>query len=170
MPRNLELKARIKSVRNAKLFAEKIKARYKGVLHQTDQYYNCKHGRLKIRTGESAGAEMIFYNRPNRKKSRFSDYIVLQVKDPEFLDKYCSLSCGKKVKVEKKRILYLYKNSRIHLDQVRRLGSFIEFEVMVKYGQRQARELMKFLVRNFGIKYNDTISVSYSDLLLKAKS
>jgi predicted adenylyl cyclase CyaB len=165
MPKNLELKARLSSLGNALRIARKINARYEGILHQTDRYYRCRHGRLKIRTEKSGRAEMIFYKRPNKKGSRISDYIVLPLNNPELLDKFFADSCGKKIKVEKRRILYLYKNSRIHLDRVRGLGMFIEFEVLVKHGRKQARDLMSFLVRKFEIKNSSRISVSYSDLL-----
>ena len=47
--------------------------------------------------------------------------------------------------VEKKRRLFLYKNSRIHLDEVRGLGTFIEFEVLVKHGKQQAQKLLELL-------------------------
>jgi len=47
------------------------------------------------------------------------------------------------------------------------LGTFIEFEVLVRHGKRQARRIMDFLILEFGISKHTTIAGSYSDLLLK---
>jgi len=65
--------------------------------------------------------------------------------------------------VIKSRIVYLYKNARIHLDRVRGLGLFLEFEVLVTKGKEQAAGLMKELRREFQIAKGDVIGGSYKD-------
>ena len=79
----------------------------------------------------------------------------------------CVLRPSDKGVVEKKRRLFLYKNSRIHLDEVYGLGTFIEFEVLVKYGKRQAQKLLEVLSLEFNITPASIVPGSYSDLLLK---
>jgi predicted adenylyl cyclase CyaB len=69
--------------------------------------------------------------------------------------------------VSKTRHLYLYKNARIHIDMVRGLGTFVEFEVLVKRGKQQARRLMRELTKVFSIAPRSTMGISYSDLLFK---
>jgi predicted adenylyl cyclase CyaB len=169
MPQNLELKARISSVSEAVRAAHRLNAHAKGVLQQRDIYYKVPHGRLKLRIMKDRSAELIFYNRPNKKGSRYSDYVVLPVDDAVLTNALCTAAFGQKVAVEKKRRLFLYKNSRIHLDEVRGLGTFIEFEVLVKYGKRQAQNLLDVLSKEFAIKPAAIIGISYSDMLLHKK-
>jgi predicted adenylyl cyclase CyaB len=169
MPQNLELKARISSMSEAVRAARSLHMRSKGILHQRDVYYNVPHGRLKLRIINTCAAELIYYNRPDKKGHRYSDYCILPVSNPKLFNALCTAAFGQKVVVEKKRRLYLYKNARIHLDDVRELGAFIEFEVLVKYGKQQAQTLLKFLLEHFGINHSATIAGSYSDLLLRVR-
>jgi len=170
MPRNLELKARISSVPDAVNVARRIGAKAKSILHQHDIYYKIPCGRLKLRIINNRSAELIFYNRPNKKGSRSSNYFILPVSNLKLTNEFYTAVFGQKIVVEKNRRLFLYKNSRIHIDEVRGLGSFIEFEVLVKYGDMQARKLFKLLCKEFEIKRTDTIASSYSDMLLHKKS
>ena len=169
MPQNLELKARISSVSEAVRAAHRLNAHAKGVLQQRDIYYKVPRGRLKLRIIKDRSAELIFYSRSNKKGSRYSDYFVLPVDDAVLTNALCTAAFGQKVVVEKKRRLFLYKNSRIHLDEVRGLGAFIEFEVLVIHGKRQAQKLLKLLSVEFGIQRTATVAASYSDLLFNTK-
>jgi adenylate cyclase class IV len=63
--------------------------------------------------------------------------------------------------------VFLLKNARIHLDKVDRLGSFIEFEVIVRSGLRQARAMMKRLTKSFALEGQRSLAFSYSDLMLR---
>jgi adenylate cyclase class 2 len=169
MPQNLELKARISSVSEAVHAAHRLKAQAKGILQQRDIYYKVSRGRLKLRIINDRSAELIFYNRPNKKGSRYSDYFVLPVSNAGLTNELCTAAFGQKVVVKKKRQLFLYKNSRIHLDEVRGLGTFVEFEVLVRYGIRQAQKLLEVLSTEFAIKQTATLAFSYSDMLLQKK-
>jgi adenylate cyclase class 2 len=165
MPQNLELKARISSISMAIRVVRRLNAQRKGILRQRDIYYNVSRGRLKLRIINNRSAELIFYNRPNRKGSRYSDYFVLPVNDAKLTNALCTAAFGRRVVVEKRRRLFLYKNSRIHLDDVHGLGPFIEFEVLVKDGKRQAQKLLEILSAEFNIKQSEIVAVSYSDLI-----
>ena len=94
---------------------------------------------------------------------------MLPVKDAILANALCTAAFGQKIVVEKKRRLFLYKNSRIHLDIVRGLGTFIEFEVLVKHGKKNAEKLLELLSAEFKIKRNAIVGVSYSDLLFKSR-
>jgi adenylate cyclase class IV len=65
--------------------------------------------------------------------------------------------------------LFLYQNSRIHLDRVQGLGAFIEFEVPVTRGKKQARSMMNKLRETFRIRQKDIRGGSYRDLLSRRK-
>ncbi len=167
MLQNLELKARIPSLPAAIRTAAGLQIHSREFLRQRDIYYNVRHGRLKLRVINSQAAELIFYIRPNKGTSRYSDYIVIPVGDSQSVNKILTTAIGRKIIVDKKRRVFLYKNARIHIDDVQGLGSFIEFEVQVKKGREQAKMLVKFLSEKFKIKPSDTEAVSYSDLLMQ---
>ena len=69
--------------------------------------------------------------------------------------------------VEKERVVYLFDEVRIHLDKVKSLGSFLEFEGVVSSGsdKRKIKEKVDWLISQFEIRNNDLIEVSYSDLI-----
>ena len=70
-------------------------------------------------------------------------------------------------RVVKRRELLLAGRTRIHLDQVEHLGSFVELEVVLREdenaaaGEREARELLDAL----GIPFDALVSEAYIDLL-----
>jgi predicted adenylyl cyclase CyaB len=57
--------------------------------------------------------------------------------------------------------------TRIHIDQVKGLGSFLEIEVVLKEGQSDAEGLhiAETLAKEFGITENHLVHVAYVDLL-----
>ena len=74
------------------------------------------------------------------------------------------------VVVEKRRELSLYKNVRIHIDEVDQLGAFLEFEAVLdsqardEDGEPRVRELSA----RFALRPDELIAESYSDMLLRA--
>ncbi len=165
MPINLELKARILSRVKTEAVARSF-AQRKDELKQTDTYFRVSHGRLKLRVINGAESELIFYQRNEGGKRRWSMYEVYPIQSPKRMKRMLGSALGVLVEVKKKRTLWMYKNARIHLDEVSGLGHFIEFEVMVIKGKAQALRLYKELVARFDIRENQTIAESYSDLLL----
>lgn len=169
MPKNLELKASCRSLAKALHIAEGLGARRKGILRQTDTYFLSGFDRLKLREIRGDHAELIFYRRPNTSSVRYSEYTVVRVSKPARVKKLFSKLFGIRVVVMKKRILYIYKNARIHIDSVAGLGSFIELEVLVLHGKKQAESLMAVLKEEFRIREASIIGGSYSDILLGRK-
>jgi len=167
MPTNLEIKAKYPSLARARKISRTLGARFGGTLKQTDTYFKVKQGRLKLREINAKQLELIFYRRENARGSRYSDYVVLELKKKVVAKRVLNSLFETMVIVRKKRELFLYKNSRIHIDSVAELGGFIEFEVLVVRGKKQAQQLMSFLRSKFGIDSSMLIAGSYSDLLLK---
>ena len=69
-------------------------------------------------------------------------------------------------KEKKVRHIFIKNNIRIHLDRVKKLGDFIEIEIIykeIKSAKKQMKELIEFLELN----KNDYIKHSYSDMLIK---
>ena len=122
---------------------------------------------MKLREIDEKQLELIYYRRQNARGSRYSDYTVLELQKKEAAKRVLNSLFETMVVVKKKRDLYLYKNSRIHIDSVAGLGEFVEFEVLVVRGKRQAQQLMSVLRSKFGIDSSSMIAGSYSDMLLK---
>ena len=169
MARNLEIKVRVPSLRTPLAVCRRLHAKRAGTLAQKDTYFNVRDGRLKLREIRGKVSELIYYRRTNRKGKRYSDYVVIPLKGSEGVKSLCRLLFGTRAIVRKDRILFLYKNARIHLDTVARLGSFVEFEVLVLHGNEQAERLMDFLVLAFGVVREASVASSYVDLMLKRR-
>jgi adenylate cyclase, class 2 len=167
MPTNLEIKAKYPSLVRARKISKTLGARFCGTLKQTDTYFNVKQGRLKLREINRNQLELIYYIRENSRGSRYSDYTVLELRKKEAAKRVLNSLFDTAVVVKKKRDLFLYKNSRIHIDSVAGLGGFVEFEVLVVRGKKQAQQLMLFLCDKFRIAQSSMIAGSYSDMLLK---
>jgi predicted adenylyl cyclase CyaB len=170
MNKNLEFKAKCQSLKSAVKTCNRLGARKKGILRQTDTYFKVKSGRLKVREINGEDFELIWYMRENVKGSRYSDFIVVPLEEPKKMKALCRGLFGVRLVVVKHRLLYMYKNARIHIDTVRGLGKFVEFEVIVNRGKNQARQLMDFLIAEFRISKKTIVAESYSDLLLKLKT
>jgi adenylate cyclase, class 2 len=165
MPKNLELKSLYDSLARAKRIARAIGAAHKGTLRQVDTYFSMRFGRLKLREIDGEKSELIYYERANAKRSRYSDYRIVPLTEPRSARDAFRRLFGISVVVRKKRTLFLYQNARIHIDSVQRLGTFIEFEVVVNRGKKQARALMQFLRKEFRIDPASLVAGSYSDML-----
>ena len=176
---NLEIKTRYPNHRRAaRLAIDQVDAVYSGQLVQTDTYYHVAAGRLKMRherlhsllssSWDEERFELIHYHRVNERAARASHYEVLPVYDGAKTLRFLSAALGVKVRIDKARDLYLKDNLRIHLDRVRGLGRFLEFELIVSRANplSQCRKRMHELVALFGITAGDLVACSYSDLLL----
>jgi adenylate cyclase class IV len=167
MPQNLEIKARIADRGQTKTLAEKLGAAFAGELKQTDTYFTVPTGRLKLREFSDGSGELIYYIRPEDNLQRWSTYQIYPAGNAALL---CRLLCevlGVKGIVKKSRILYTWKNARIHLDHVEQLGEFLEFEVLVIEGELQAETVMLELRTHFAIGNENLITCSYADLIEK---
>ncbi len=164
MPLNLELKASIPSPEKARAAATRCGAHYEGILLQEDTYFSVPHGRLKLREIAGQGAELIFYERPEVTSERWSTYSRQVIAEPALMKAQLSSALGVRVVVRKKRTLYLLGATRIHIDDVEGLGTFLEFEVPVT-DEQDASEQMQQLREQFGVTEGAIFKASYSDLI-----
>ena len=69
--------------------------------------------------------------------------------------------------VRKERLLYIVGQTRVHLDNVSGLGSFVELEVVLKPGQSDAEGQMvaRDLMAILGICEEDLLDRAYIDML-----
>src|SRR5262245_36938128 len=129
---NVELKVRCPDLRAVRERARRMGGREEGAFLQTDTYFAAATGRLKLREVEGEGAYLITYARPDEAGTRVSDYEVVPVSEPDALRRALASSLGVRTVVRKRRELWLFQNTRIHLDAVDELGNFLELETVVQ--------------------------------------
>lgn len=165
MPTNLEIKIKIENPAELIGRIKRINAEYKGELNQVDIYYKIKNGRLKLRL-ENGNQTLIKYLRNEKIGDRWSDYQLISLTRNDARE-YLKDVLEEETVVEKKRLLYLYDNTRIHIDTVKRLGSFLELETLVINGKEDAAKRFEKIIGLLSLKKEDEIRGSYSDLILE---
>jgi adenylate cyclase, class 2 len=141
-------------------------AESRGVLSQQDTYFNAVNGRLKLREMEGK-AQLIAYERPDDVGHRTSSYRIVEVENAGGLRNALADALGIQAVVAKKRLLFIWENVRIHLDDVEGLGNFIEFEAVAppESDLSAETERVRFLREKIEIAGTDLIDVSYCDLI-----
>jgi homotetrameric cytidine deaminase len=138
--RNVELKAHDPDPARTLERALAAGARDEGLLRQRDTYFHVAAGRLKLREEDPGGATLIAYQRPDEAAERVSSYRLVQVPDAAALRSALAAAIGIDVVVVKRRHLLMWETVRIHLDEVRGLGSFLELEAVAEPAGDLARE------------------------------
>jgi adenylate cyclase class IV len=163
--KNLEIKCRVTRFDVSRRALETLGAvRQPAVLRQVDWYFFAPQGRLKLRQTNGGPGELLAYVRPTRRGRRFGVYARSPVPDVSGTRRLLANALGESACIRKSRELWLFRNARIHLDRVSRLGSFIEVEVEVRRGTRQARALMDMLVNALRMSPSASVGGSYADL------
>ncbi len=120
-----------------------------------------------------AGAVLVAYARADTTDSRLSDYLLYPVADAPTLREALSRTLGVRVVVEKRRVLYRYGRTRIHLDAVADLGAFVELETVLAddaddAGDRVAEGAAvehRQVIELLELDRLPPVAVSYGDLL-----
>ena len=136
---------------------------------QDDTFFTCPTGRLKLRTFADGHGELIYYRRDDQDGPKESFYLRTRIDTPDVLRESLALAWGVAGRVVKHRVLYIAGQTRIHLDDVQGLGTFMELEVVLRDdqstadGEREARRIMQALQ----IAPAQLVDVAYVDLLVK---
>jgi len=170
MPTNIEIKARINNVNDIRRKLVKLNASLAVEILQEDTFVNTIKGRLKLRTFSDGKGELIYYLRNDSAEPKRSDYLVYKTYDPGLLKKVLEFSLGIRGVVKKSRLLYFVGTTRIHLDEVENLGSFIEIEVVLKpeQNENEGKAIAEDLMRKLNIEKSDLVDDAYIDLLEKS--
>lgn len=169
--RNVELKARDPDPAATLAAALAFGAREVGTLRQRDTYFPVPSGRLKLREEEGAGAQLIAYHRDDAATARTSAYRRVDVPDAAALIAALEDVHGRGPVVEKTRRLLQWENVRIHLDEVTRLGHWLELEAVA---DRDAEDLaadhgrVGALRTALGIDDERIVAEGYAQLLTRA--
>jgi predicted adenylyl cyclase CyaB len=167
MARNIEIKASVASVsllmERASMHATSGPAK----ISQDDTFFKCDTGRLKLRAFPDGSGELIFYKRENADGPKTSFYEIVPTAVADLLRSILTQAYGQVGRVRKERTVYMVGRTRVHIDQVEGLGSFMELEVVLAEdesedkGVQEAHELMAKL----GIKEDTLIDQAYVDLI-----
>ena len=140
--------------------------KFSNFLDYYDHYFKTGTSKEKIREINGDKVEKISYNRSEivgRKKSEYNIQEISQEEKKELLNKLKVLCV-----VDKIRRLWIYKNTRIHLDNVIGLGYFLELETVIKdISAQKGRMEFKEVIDLFGISLTKAVACSYSDLIYK---
>ena len=167
MPSNIEIKARVADPARLRMLAERLSDTPAVTIEQHDTFFACARGRLKLRQFSAASGELICYSRADVAGTKQSDYAIARTASPSDMLTVLSTALEVQRTVIKSRVLLQVGQTRIHLDSVQGLGSFVELEVVLREGQpaqeghRIARELMDALE----IRESDLVEGAYADLL-----
>jgi predicted adenylyl cyclase CyaB len=166
MPSNIEIKARANDWNNQIKIARKLSNREEKLI-QEDTFFNCPEGRLKLREQKAKEDYLIFYNRDNKSGPKHSEYFTYPTADAKKLKKFFSKALGAMKVIKKKRILFLVGQTRIHFDEVQKLGKFIEIEVCLKKNQTRLSgfDIAERIIKALNINKKDLIKNAYADLL-----
>ncbi len=166
---NVELKARDPDPAATAARCLALGAEDRGLLVQRDTYFAATRGRLKLREHERGGAELIAYQRPDAYEAEHSAYVLAPASEPAGLREALDAALGTVVVVAKRRRLFVWEDVRIHLDEVERLGSFVELEALLGPGLNDpttAHEKVARLREELAIDDGALVERGYADLLL----
>ena len=164
--KNLEFKANCDSLDVLRQRLANLQAEHRHTMKQLDTYFNVPQGRLKLREINTHDAELIYYERSDLAESRYSNYQICDIPEPIAFKQIATMAWGVKGVVEKTRELWMFGDTRIHLDEVKNLGQFVELETVIRNQTEAAAQAEHQLVKDaLGIQEEDLISVSYSDLI-----
>jgi predicted adenylyl cyclase CyaB len=169
---NIEVKARMADRGRIEKQLTALGARRMWVRRQRDTFFRVPppaSGRswLKLREVEGRRPEIISYWRPEgREGPRASDYDVMVLEEVGNWKRLLGRVLPEDIVVAKERTLWLYENTRIHLDRVEGLGDFVEIETVVRDLRIDvAREETLRLMDVLHLAPEDSIEGAYRDLL-----
>jgi adenylate cyclase len=167
MGTNIEWKARARDPERQRNLAAELADGPPQLLEQTDTFFTSPRGRLKLRQRSADHGELIFYERPDQAGPKLSSYAVSQTAEAAALREVLAQALGVRGEVRKRRWLFLAGQSRVHLDEVEGLGTFLEVEVVLRPGQSpvEAEQIALELRRALDVRDEDLIEGAYLDLL-----
>ncbi|XP_071643588.1 uncharacterized protein [Temnothorax longispinosus] len=167
--RNIDVKAVIRDFARTIAKARELSETPEVKIEQHDTFFKAKDGRLKLRKFKDGAAELILYKRPDVFGPKLSTYdkVELNADIVESITNILSQAMGVLGIVKKTRLLYIVGQTRIHIDNVDRLGDFIELEVVLKEDQdvEEARDIAENLMQKLFIKEDDLVANAYVDIL-----
>jgi predicted adenylyl cyclase CyaB len=170
--RNIEVKARIADPASLRSRVASLAPLPCEVLVQRDTFFAVPRGRLKLRELSGGSGELIFYERADHAGPKESSFLRYACREPGVLSMVLDHAFGVRGVVEKRREVFMIGRTRVHLDEVRGLGSFLEIEVVLDDGEAAAsgEHVARELLAVFGIRETALVGRAYIDLLEESKA
>jgi predicted adenylyl cyclase CyaB len=167
MARNVEIKARVPDLDVIARRVAPIATDGPIAIAQDDTFFQCATGRLELRARSASDAELIFYRRTDASGPKESFYLRTPTPDPDATRALLTAAYGAAGRVVKDRTLYLVGRTRVHLDVVRGLGTFVELEVVLPDDEPTERGVAEAhaLMERLGIAAAQLVEAAYVDLL-----
>lgn len=168
--KNLEIKVKVENLDVIKSHLGFSK--YEKTLEQTDTYFLTGKIQLKVREKKTR-SEVIAYVRKSKEGTRESNYYRINIfqNRANFIKTVLRFLFRTKMVVVKRRELYIYKNTRIHLDTVAGLGEFVELETVCWENKNSSKDFAKYEEEHEEIKQTlslflyPVIAGSYSGMM-----
>jgi predicted adenylyl cyclase CyaB len=124
-------------------------------------------GRLKLREFGDGTAELIYYERPDKAGPKTSKYMRTQISDAASIRQLLGQVLETKAVVTKRREVFLAGRTRIHLDEVDGLGTFVELEVVLTDDEADSdgERIASVLMERLGVRQEHLVERAYIDLL-----
>ncbi len=166
MAHNVEIKAHLDEPEALLERLERLADAGPTLLTQQDTFFHSRNGRLKLRRSGDR-AELIYYERSDATEPTESQYLKTEIDDPATLEAMLSVALDVRGTVRKRRRLYRIGQTRVHLDEVEGLGSFVELEVELGAAQppSEGRAIANELMEKIGVSEGDLVAAAYIDLL-----
>ena len=171
MATNVEIKAAVADLPAVRERVEEISDAPAEVIDQDDTFFSVPHGRLKLRVFSSGSGELIYYERGDTLDPKPSHYLISRTSDPASLREVLAAGLGVVGHVRKRRTLFMVGNTRVHLDEVEDLGTYMELEVVLDEGEtmEEGVETARALMDELHIDPADLVKGAYVDLINAAK-
>jgi len=168
--RNIECKASDPDPGRSLRVCEALGAEDGGEIWQRDTYFEVRHGGLKLREERPGKPHLIQFERAREAQQRESRYRIVEVDDAKVLRAALTAALGTRGEVVKHRRLFLWRGVRIHLDEVERLGTFIELEAVAPADSDLANEHRLVVELRTALEIIDErlVALGYAEQLLRA--
>ncbi len=113
MPRNVEIKARVRDMNAVRVRAAALSDAPAVVLEQEDTFFNVPDGRLKLRVFPDGKGELIAYRRPDSVGPKTSEYFVYRTPHPERFER-ASHACARRPRRRAQTALALPRRRHAH--------------------------------------------------------
>lgn len=166
MARNIELKVQLADRDAIETALLALGATREWTREQRDTFYDVPTGWLKLREAENTSPELISYRRATNTDPRPSDYEVRTLDDAAAWHRLLAHVLPLRGVVVKQRTLWLWRHTRIHLDQVERLGDHLELETVLNdIDDEEGFEENAQVIEALGIAAAPRLATPYLELL-----
>ena len=169
----VELKARADNLNIIRKKLTTLGAQHTQTCRQIDLYFEVPKGWLKLREVEGDNvAKLIYYEREKIAGPKRSDVYIVKIEKAEFLKVLLKKILKTRIVTDKVREIYQLEGTQIHLDSVKNLGTFVEFERETSADRDVSMgdlQILKELKGKLGISADNLERASYSDIILQTQ-